>query len=293
MNPAERRPQRRRDSERTDHGLFGPDSVTWKIHSDPAMLLAGFRALLLEATHPLVMAGFHANSGYRDDPWGRLRRTGDWIGTVTFGDTAHAIAAGARLRKLHARLGGGTEPETGQPYRIDDPSLLMWVHCTEVESFLSTYRRCGGQLNAGDGDRYVTEMRRSAELVGLDPADMPATEADIADYYHQMRPQLHVTAVARATALWGLAPPMPRWMTFATPARPAWAALVSVSAGMLPAWARRMYGLPGLPTTDFIATLSGRAIRQAMLLLPANGPQTQARQDAERHLAEAPHSARS
>ncbi len=81
-----------------DAGLFGPDSVTWRIHGDPSMLVAGFRALLLQATHPLVMAGFDDNSFFRGDPWGRLRRTGDWVSTVTYGTTQEAEKAGARLR---------------------------------------------------------------------------------------------------------------------------------------------------------------------------------------------------
>lgn len=268
-----------------DLGLFGPDSVTWRVHSDPSMLLAGFRALLLQATHPLVMAGFDANSGFRDDPWGRLRRTGDWIGTVTFGTTADATAAGSRLRRLHAALDGGIEPESGQAYRIDQPDLLMWVHCTEVESFLSTYRRCGGTLGAGDADRYVAEMRRSAELVGLDPASVPGTEAEIAAYYRAMRPQLRVTSVARRTALWGLAPPMPRWVAIATPARPAWAALISVAAGMLPPWARRLYGLPGIPTTDVASTIAGRGIRAALRAAPHRGPQQRTRRSADARIA--------
>jgi len=258
-----------------DCGLFGPDSVTWRIHRDPSMLLAGFRALLLEATHPLVIAGFAANSSFRDDPWGRLQRTGRWIQTVTYGSTVEAHGAGARLRALHAKLDSGVEPETGRPYRINDPDLLKWVHCTEVESFLSTYRRCGGRLEPGDGDEYVNEMRRSAALVGLDPAAMPATEADLAAYYALMRPQLKVTRLARETALWGFAPPMPHWVSLATPARPAWASLVAVAAGMLPRWARRLYGLPGVPTTDLAATIGGRLTRRSILLLsPLRGSRT-------------------
>ena len=125
---------------------FGPDSVTWRIHSDPSMLVAGFRALLLQATHPLVFAGFAANSNYRADPWGRLRRTSEWMGTVTFGTRTEAEAAGAQLRAIHGRLRTGVEPETGRPFRVDDPELLLWVHCTEVDSFLSTYLRSGGRL---------------------------------------------------------------------------------------------------------------------------------------------------
>lgn len=258
----------RRSARRRDVGLFGPDSVTWRVHGDPAMLLAGFRALMLQAVHPLVMAGFDGNSRFREDPWGRLRRTGEWVGTVTYGTTEEAERAGRALRTLHGRLAPGIEPESGLPYRVDDPDLLLWVHCTEVESFLSTYRRCGGRLSAQDADAYVDEMRRSAALVGLDPAGAPRTAAEIEEYYREVRPQLRVTAVARRNVLWGFVPPMPTWVSLATPARPTWAGLVGVAAAMLPRWARRLYGLPGLPTTDLAATVAGRALRQALLTVP-------------------------
>lgn len=275
MGVARSSPSDRRESQTSavrspskDAGLFGPDSVAWRIHGDPAMLVAGFRALQLQAVHPLVMAGFDDNSFFRDDPWGRLRRTGDWVATVTYGTTAEAERTGATLRRIHARLAPGVEPESGEPYRVDDPALLLWVHCTEVESFLSTYRRCGGSLRRGDGDRYVDEMRQSARLVGLPAGEVPGSEAEIADYYDQVRPQLRVTARARRNVRWGFAPPMPLWVRFGTPARPAWAGLMTLAAAMLPRWARRLYGLPGLPTTDLGATLTGQLLRLGALTLP-------------------------
>ena len=77
-----------------------------------------------------------------------------------------------------------------------------------------------------------------------------------------------MTSVARRNALWGFAPPMPRWVALATPARPAWGTLVGIAAAMLPRWARRLYGLPGLPVTDLTATVSGRAVRTALAALP-------------------------
>src|SRR5918998_1948376 len=202
----------RRTRSSADAGLFGPDSVTWRIHRDPAMLLGGFRALILQAVHPLVMAGFDDNSFFRGDPWGRLRRTGEWVGTVTYGTTAEAQKAGRRLRKLHASLPPGVERETGQSYRVDDPELLLWVHCTEVESFLTSYRRSGGRLRRGDGDRYVAEMTASAKLVGIPAAMGPSSAADVANYYRAIRPDLRVTAVAFRNVLWGFAPPMPAWV---------------------------------------------------------------------------------
>lgn len=127
-------------------------------------------------------------------------------------------------------------------------------------------RRSGGRLRRGDTDRYVDEMRASAALVGLDRDQVPATEAEIADYDADVRSQLRVTSVALRNVLWGFAPPMPRWVSLATPARPAWAGAVALAAAMLPPWARRLYGLPGLGTTDLGATLGGRALRQSVLV---------------------------
>ena len=251
-----------------DPGLFGPESVTWRIHGDPSMLVAGYRALLLQAVHPLVMAGFDDNTVFQDDPWGRLRRTGEWLATVTYGTTGDAEQAGEALRTIHARLEPGIEPESGRTYRVDDPELLRWVHTTEVESFLTTYRRCGGRLAPGEGDAYVDEMRTSARLVGLDPETVPGTEADIADYYASIRRELRLTRVARRNVARGFVPPMPRWVRLATPARPAWAGLMMLSLAMLPPWTRRLYGLPGLPTTDLVAGIDARLLRRAILLTP-------------------------
>ena len=233
------------------------------------------------------MAGFDDNSFFRGDPWGRLRRTGDWIGTVTFGSTAEAERAGRRLRTLHASLDPGVEPESGRPYRIDDPDLLRWVHVTEVESFLSTYRRCGGRLRRGEADRYVDEMRASAELVGLNRASVPTNVADVRDYYRTVRPELRVSRVAFRNVIWGFAPPMPRWVTVATPARPAWATMIGIAAAMLPPWTRRLYGLPGLPTTDLGATVAGRVVRNSTRLVPERFIANPAYRDAAQRMSAA------
>ena len=66
-------------------GLFGPESVTRRVHGDPAMLIGGVRALLLQTLHPPTMAGVADHSDYRTDPLGRLHRTGRFVGTTTFG----------------------------------------------------------------------------------------------------------------------------------------------------------------------------------------------------------------
>ncbi len=249
-----------------DPGLYGPDSVTWRVHADPTMLLAGLRALLLQAIHPLAMAGVAQHSDFRADPWGRLFRTAEYVTVTTFGTTLEAQRAGAKVRGIHRKL-GGIEPESGQAYRVDDPHLLLWVHCVEAESFLSTAVRCGLRLTRAEQDAYYAEQVRGARLVGL--TDAPDSVSAMADYFAQMRPELRVTAAGRDAARFVLLPSMPARFAL-SPARPAWAGLALTAFGLLPRWARRLYRLPGLPTTDLTAAVAGRALRTGLLAVPAS-----------------------
>ncbi|MEV7349603.1 oxygenase MpaB family protein [Micromonospora chalcea] len=279
-----------------DLGLFGPGSVTWKVHEEPILIVAGLRSLYLQALHPRAMAGVAQNSNYRSDAWGRLVRTATYVGTTIYGTTAEAQAAGRRVRARHARM-RATDPFTGEEFRVDEPELLRWVHVTEVESFVSTARRAGLALTDDEVNGYYTEQRRSAALVGLDPDDVPGTAAEVADYYRDVRPQLRMTREAAETALFLTAPPIP-WKV-SLPARvglnlgpPRWAYLgiAATALGMLPPWALRLYGGLGLPTTALSADLSARALRLALAAVPRRyreGPLQQAAKERAARLAAA------
>jgi uncharacterized protein (DUF2236 family) len=249
-----------------DLGLFGPESVTWRVHAEPILAVAGLRALYLQTLHPRAMAGLAQNSGYRADPWGRLDRTATYVVTVAFGTTTQARAAGERIRKLHRRL-RATDPDTGQEFRLDEPDLLRWVHVTEVESFLTVARRAGLALTGDEADRYLDEQRRAAELVGLDPATVPGSVAAVEEYYRDLLPGLRMTRQAAEGALFITAPPLP-WKLGFTPVRAAWLGVSALAVSLLPPWARKLYGLPALPTTDLTATLSSRALRLSLRALP-------------------------
>ncbi|MFI7301647.1 oxygenase MpaB family protein [Micromonospora aurantiaca] len=279
-----------------DLGLFGPGSVTWKVHEEPILIVAGLRSLYLQALHPRAMAGVAQNSNYRTDAWGRLVRTATYVGTTIYGTTAEAEAAGRRLRVRHARM-RATDPFTGEEFRVDEPDLLRWVHVTEVESFVSTARRAGLALTDDEVDGYYTEQRRSAALVGLDPDDVPGTAAEVADYYRDVRPQLRMTREAAETAVFLTAPPLP-WK-LSLPARvglnlgpPRWAyfGIAATALGMLPPWALRLYGGLGLPTTTLSADLSARALRLALAAVPRRyreGPLQQAAKERAARLTAA------
>ena len=203
----------------------GPDSVTWRIHSDPSMLVAGFRALLLQATHPLVFAGFEANSSYRADPWGRLRRTER---VDRHGHVRHPLRGrGGRRRGCAPSTAGCAPASSRRPAgRSGSTTPSCCCGCTAPRSTRSCPPTCAPAAGCapGEADRYVDEMRESARLVGLDPADRARRRtAELADYLTAVRPQLHVTSLAAQGAIWGFVPPMPLWVRVLTPARPAWA----------------------------------------------------------------------
>src|SRR3954454_13396289 len=164
-----------------DAGIFGPDSVAWRIHADPVMLVGGLRALLVQALEPRAMAAVDQHSKFREDPWGRLERTTNFVLTTTYGDTAAAEAAAARVRKMHKWI-RGTDPVTGQPYSGSDPDLLLWIHAVEVDSFLLAYRTYAGRISDADGDRYVAEMARVAEMVELPPGRAPQSQTELREY---------------------------------------------------------------------------------------------------------------
>ncbi|MFI2642237.1 oxygenase MpaB family protein [Streptomyces sp. NPDC018610] len=222
-----------------DPGLFGPDSVTWQAHSDPMMWIAGIRALYLQALHPRAVRGVMENSDFRRDAWGRLRRTADFVGTTTYGTTEAAERAGARVRGIHRLLSAG-DPSTGERYAIDAPELLLWVHCAEIDSYLHVLRRSGFPLTDTEADRYVAEHRVSARLVGLDPAAVPASRAELAAYFEAVRPGLAAGADARAVDDFLLRPPAHPLLV---PAREVlWRRVAHLAYASLPPYAHELYG---------------------------------------------------
>lgn len=270
-----------------DDGLFGPGSVTWRLHADPILWVGGLRSLLLQALHPVAMAGVAQHSAFREDAWGRLLRTARYVGTTTYGTTEEALAAGASVRRVHRGL-GGLEPRTGRRYMLEDADLLRWVHCCLVDSFLSTYRRAHRDLGPDDADRYVSEQTRMASLVGLKASDVPSTAHALQQYFEDIRPQLAASTDAFAAARLVLAPPMPLRVQLLTPARPAWSAVSALALASLPSWARRLYRLPGLPTTDLAATLGLHLLATLLAQAPAAYRESPHLRAARQRLADRP-----
>jgi uncharacterized protein (DUF2236 family) len=104
-------------------GLFGPGTVTWRVHSDPLIGLAALRSLALRVLHPEGLSGVFATARRVDDPWDRLTWTLRHLGVTTFRSGAEVAVAGARMRAVLMQISGVTA--SGEPYRGDDPDLLL------------------------------------------------------------------------------------------------------------------------------------------------------------------------
>jgi uncharacterized protein (DUF2236 family) len=223
-----------------DQGLFGPESLVWRVHRDRSFPLAGMRSLMVQALHPLAMAGVAEHSNWQQDPFGRLAATGGYVLTVTYGDTPSAMRAADRVRHVHTFV-RGTDPATGLPYHADDPALLLWVHAGMVESIVEIVTRFGRRLEADDADRYVAEMVTFAEIVGVPREMVPATVASLREYIGSV-PLRQATPAAKEAIAVVLDPP-----GLAPEIRDLWHDLGQVAVGTLPAWARDMYGFAAPP----------------------------------------------
>jgi uncharacterized protein (DUF2236 family) len=226
-----------------DDGFFGPASVTWRMSGDLTGPVAGLRSLMMQALHPLAMAGVDQHSGWRQDPVGRLAATSAYVATVSFGERAAAEQAAARVRRVHTRV-RGIDEVTGRAYEASDPALLLWVHAALVDSDLAVRRQLGTPLSPEDADRYVAEMVVAAELVGV-PADLvPSSAAELDRYISSVRPELRCTPAARESIghllhLSGLEDELGE----------IWLDIRDGAVATLPQWAREMYGYSAPPLT--------------------------------------------
>ena len=230
-------------------GYFTDDSMIRRVYRERALALAGPRALLMQAAHPLAVSGLLAHSSALDEPYDRLARTAEVMSTITFGSRADADRLTRHVRAMHARVNGtlkepaGPHP-AGTPYGASDPDLLMWVLYTLVDSALVVYRKYVGDLSRAQQAEFWDDYRVVGRLFGLRARDMPATLSDLEEYGREMLAgeELQISAWARTRARdIVLEPPVPLAL------RPVVEAVNFITIALLPDRIRREYGFRSLP----------------------------------------------
>lgn len=226
-----------RPVERRNDGLFGPQSVPWRVHGDvTTMMVGGISALLLQMLHPAVLGGVWDHSNFRADMHGRLRRTARFIALTTYGGRDEALEVIERVRSIHAHVRG--ELPDGTAYAASDPDLLTWVHVTETVSFLDAWiRYAEPDMSSDDQDRYFADVAIVAERLGA--GDVPTTRAETLRTIDAMRPQLRSDHRTREVA--ALVLEKAKYSTLDTVPL---GLMQQAAVDLLPDWARRLHRLP-------------------------------------------------
>ena len=236
--------------------LLPAGGAAWLVHAEASMMVGGIRALLLQSLHPVAMQGVGEHSDFRQDPLGRLRRTVFFLGTTTYCSLPEAEAAIEAVRRVHLSVSGVTP--AGRRYRADDADLLVWVHATEVDSFLEAFLRFGrrprrrsgllapnlpertavsvGKVPVADlADRYTAEMATVAERLGI--TEPPRSHAELAAVIDGFRPVTAATDLSTEAVYFLRRFPLP------PVARLAYAVLFWAAVDSLPRWAQELHGL--------------------------------------------------
>ncbi|HEX3976977.1 MAG TPA: oxygenase MpaB family protein [Solirubrobacteraceae bacterium] len=265
---------------------FDDDSVIRRVLRERALALSGPRALLMQAAHPLAVAGLLAHSDSLEDPYVRLARTAKIMNLITFGSRAEADRATRHVRAMH-RAVRGRLPEAvgpypaGAPYRADDPQLLMWILYSLVDSAVVVYRAYVGRLGAADRAALWEDYKLIGRLFGLRRHQMPVTLADLEHYGHAMLSgdQLHVGDWARRRAREIVLEPPVR-----TLARPLVETVNFITIALLPDEIRAQYDFFPLPPAAVRKALVGAGaayVRRGVLpVLPAHIRQVPAARQA-------------
>lgn len=247
-----------------DAGYFGPDSVSWQVHREVTVLFGGARAVLMQAAHPLVIAGARETGFYERNPWKRLQRTLMLTYAITFGSKAEAHTAADRINEVHARI-KGIDPITGLAYDALDPQLLLWVHACLVDSALLFEELTVGRLDDAGRQRFHEEQMLAAELVLLSREVIPPTVQQLRAYMRGVIESgiLRATESARRVAeLFHHPPREAEW-------RPVLRGVSRLAFATLPPELREMYGISLGSAKRAAAAATFAAIRVLRPMLPS------------------------
>ena len=232
-----RRTARREDGSARDAGFFGPGSVGWRIDREVMVLAGATAAFLLQLADPGVAAGVAQHSNFREDPYGRLRRTLVSTFSVAFGSSHQAHGAIAHLNAIHRSV-SGTVPESGTQYEALDPVLLLWVHATLIDTALRIYHAYVEPLTVDEMDAYLAESRPVAVGLGVLDDTYPETVAQLRAWMADRITSgaVRVTATARSLSESVLYPSP-------FPPRFVWTAAHLISFSVLPREILAAYGI--------------------------------------------------
>lgn len=253
--------------------------MSWRIDREALVLAGGTCALLMQLAHPAVAAGVAQHSDFRAGPFARLRRTLTATYAVIFGSRTRAERSLTRMNAIHAAV-QGTVPETGAPYHALDPSLLLWVHATLIDTAVRVYDRYVTPLSADEAQAYHAEGRTIATRLGTPDELVPETLEELRAW---MTRQVDAGVVAVGPTARSLAPSV--LYPARLPPRFVWDAAHLVSISVLPEPIRRGYGIAWSPARDGAMRRVAGVSRRLLPLIPTSLRDVPHARTAERRVA--------
>jgi len=166
-------------------GLFGPESLTWSVLRETALLFGGPRALLLQLAHPAIAAGIAQHSAIATDQLGRSVRTFGAIYALCFGDRESALRVVRAVRRRHEVVVGTTD--RGAPYRAMDPELLLWVYATLFDATVRMFEMFVRPLQSDERQRLYDEGKVMQIAFGVPPDRILPSVVAFDDFTRRMQ----------------------------------------------------------------------------------------------------------
>ena len=248
-------------------GLYGPESLSWRLGREAVLFLGAGRASLLQLAHPWVAHAVDQHSATRNDPIARFNRTFQSVYAMVFGDLEAVITSARQVGRIHQGIRGevtetvGQSPR-GQRYHALDPDAEMWVLCTLVEGSVQAYELVVSPLSEAEKETYYREAQRFGWLFGIPPEHFPPDWGAFQRWSQQMQHEvLAVGSPAREIADILFTPPhlaatpYVRWFR-------------TMTAGLMPPHLREPYGLAWGRRDRLVFRGAIRAMRQSWPLLP-------------------------
>ncbi len=204
-------------------GIFGPDSVTWRINRESALFLGAGRAALLQLAHPWVAVALYQHSSLLAKPIERFHNTFRIVFTMIFGSAPQAFRVARSLYQRHTGITGALPADVaayakGSRYEALHLPALLWVYATLIDSAIVAYQSVLPPLQDAELAAWYAESKILAGLFGLAPEALPADWPSFQVYVREMSASQALGVDDRSRAMAhgimtgaGSSIPVPRW----------------------------------------------------------------------------------